>query len=787
MNSSAKQKVLKAGTMFLLFSIAITNASAQEKADNSDNGSSKEEGNRNVMLNAASANGPREIQIGLPSADVNVLENGVPVTYATNPHTVNALWRADASLSHVGLLKISETAITTGNIGYAVNSFSQLGQKGFNGTLNYKSNHFGLQEVSLNLNGEFAKDWYYSGSIYQDFDPGTFNIKSTPFQDRTQLYKFALTKLYNDKRGEFSVIYNYSNSHPVYMYATQSAPFVYNGDGSVSEFGKFKLGTTSYLPTDNEMVYMDMRTGEIKSTTLYDAVENRGHQATIMNKYEWDNGVKLNTIAKYDNSIGSCVWQTPMSLDQNEAGIPYNYLAQDGTMQPYTGKYVQSRMSCLNRGFIDSFFFTNEISQKRENSTWRIGINEWFYNIDYTSSTTMYDQSVPEDGSYPVRLYNTNYATSENRKYNGSGYYYDFNKNASEYYKGFENKVAIYASHDWDITDKLNIYYGGRIEYQALRGENAAVKNTKGEYVGRFPNYHLGATSADGTKIEPTKLSYDWINYALTAAATYKLTKDFGFTGDFTYITQHPKFENFAPATLPNTDKISVPLGRAGIYYNNKWISMTSLFSYISKTNNNSTLNLQHSVAATETRPGYNQILAAPLNYDIKTLGWTTDVVAHPFKGFDLHFLFTYQKPTYKKYETSVTFEDGYVGKINATGNIVAEIPQYIVEIDPSYMITKDLKIWASFRYFSKTYANINDAYYFNGRWETFGGLNWQVNKHLSLGCTVINFLNQTGAKGSIAGAELVTKEEAQKYAGSVLAGSYIRPFTVEFSAQIKF
>ena len=132
-------------------------------------------------------------------------------------------------------------------------------------------------------------------------------------------------------------------------------------------------------------------------------------------------------------------------------------------------------------------------------------------------------------------------------------------------------------------------------------------------------------------------------------------------------------------------------------------------------------------------------------------------------------------------------FSDGYVGQINATGNIVAEIPQVIVEIDPSYMITDDLKIWTSFRYFSKTYANINDAYYFNGRWETFGGLNWQVNKKFSLGCTVINFLNQTGAKGSIAGAELVTKEEAGQYANTVMAGSYIRPFTVEFSAQIKF
>jgi hypothetical protein len=783
MKSESKQ-MNRMKAVVLLLALACVNGYAQENnsSKGEDGSTSKEEGNRNVMLNATSANGPREIQIGLPSADVNVLENGIPVTYATNPHSVNSLWRADASLSHVGLLKISETAITTGNIGYAVNSFTQLGEKGFHGTLNYKTNHFGMQEVSLNLNGSLAKDWFYSGSIYQDFDPGTFKIKSTPFQDRTQIYKFALTKKYNDNRGELTAIYHYSNSHPVYNYATQSAPFVYVGDGSVREFGDFALGTTSYLPVDNEMVYRDMRTGELKKTNLYDASQNRGSEFTLMNNYTWDNGLNWKTVMKYDHSLGSLVYQTPMSLDQNEAGINYLYEAVDGSMQPYTGEYVQSRMSCLNRGFIDSFMFTTELSRKVNNSTWRLGLNEWYYDVDYTSSTTMYDQSVPMDGSYPVRLYNADYATYSGRTYAGSGCYYDFNKNASEYYKGHENKLALYFTHDWDITDKLNLYYGARLEYQALRGENAAVTNANGEYVGRFANYYLGATAPDGTKIAPTSMSYDWLNYALTAAVTYKLTKEFGFTGDFTYITQHPKIENFAPATLPNTDKISVPLGRAGIYYNNEWLSLTSLFSYISKTNNNSTLNLQHKTAA-----GQTEIMAAPLNYDIKTLGWTTDVVARPFKGFDLHFLFTYQKPTYKKYETSVTFSDGYVGSINATGNIVAEIPEVIVEIDPSYMITKDLKIWTSFRYFSKTYANINDAYYFNGRWETFGGLNWQVNKKLALGCTVVNFLNQTGAKGSIAGAELIEKEDAGQYAGHVMAGSYIRPFTVEFSASLKF
>lgn len=765
------QTSTKLGMVVLMPLFAFTCAYAQtDKKGNSEGSSSKEEGNRNVMLNASSANGPREIQIGLPSADVNVLENGLPVTYATNPHSVNSNWRSDASLSHVGLLKISETAITTGNIGYAVNSFTQLGQEGFHGKLDYKSNHFGLQEFSLNLNGSLGKGWYYSANMYQDFDPGTFNIKLTPYQDRTQIYKAALTKLYDKGRGEFTAIYHYSNSHPVYTFATQSAPFIYVGDGSVKEYGKFKLGTTSYLPTDNNIVYRDMRTGELKQTTLYDASDNHSSEVTLMNTYKWDNGLTWKIIGRYDNAHGAVVYQTPMSLIQVSGNSEYNYVTRgiDGSVTPYTGEYVQTRMSCLNSGDIDELMFTSELSKKFSTSTLRIGLNEWYYNIDYTSNTTMYDQSVPADGGYAVRLYDAN---------KHDYYFYDFNKNASEYYKGHENKLALYITHDWDITPKLNVYYGGRIEWQTLNGQNAAVKNANGEYVGRFSDYHIGAVAPDGTVIKPTALDYDWLNYDLTAAVTYKLTNNFGLTGDFTYIVQHPKFENFAPATMPNTDKISVPLGRAGIYYNNSWLSLTSLFSYISKTNNNSTLNLQHN----------GEIMAAPLTYDIQTLGWTTDVVAHPFKGFDLHFLFTYQKPTYKKYETSVRFSDGYVGTINATGNIVAEIPQVLIEIDPSYMITKDLKIWTSFRYFSKTYANINEAYYFNGHWETFGGVNWQVNKKLSLGCTVVNFLNQTGAKGSIAGAELITKDEAKQYDGHLMTGSYLRPFTVEFTASLQF
>lgn len=60
--------------------------------------SKKTEGSeRNVMLNASDANKPREIQIGLPSEDVNVYENGLPAVYSSAVHKLATHWRSDAS------------------------------------------------------------------------------------------------------------------------------------------------------------------------------------------------------------------------------------------------------------------------------------------------------------------------------------------------------------------------------------------------------------------------------------------------------------------------------------------------------------------------------------------------------------------------------------------------------------------------------------------------------------------------------------------------------------------
>ena len=71
--------------------------------------------------------------------------------------------------------------------------------------------------------------------------------------------------------------------------------------------------------------------------------------------------------------------------------------------------------------------------------------------------------------------------------------------------------------------------------------------------------------------------------------------------------------------------------------------------------------------------------------------------------------------------------------------------------------------------------------------WETFARLGYKINKNFNAYVNVVNLLNQRGAKGSISGTDLMTSEEAKTKYGTVMSGTYIRPFTVEFGVGINF
>lgn len=709
---------------------------------------------RNVMLNASDANKPREIQIGLPSEDVNVYENGLPAVYSSAVHKLQYHWRSDASLGEVGLMTPSESAIRTGNIAYSVNSFSKVGQKEFKGILNYRSNHFGMQQFDMNVSGGIGDKWRNSASMYQNFDPGTFDVKFDEYADRTQIYRGGLTRLFNNNKGKISLLYKYAYSRNS-LNQLNAAPFIYVGDGSIKELPGFEPGLASYGPVDGNIEYMDIMDGKMKKANLRDMADNRSHEVTLLTDYTFDNGLKWNLDMKYMNAPeanyvdfgGSTI--TEVSEDDG-------YTLPDGS--PYSG-LIEGRRTWLHVGKVSNFLVTSELEKQFNNHNVRLGLNEWYYKLDYHSSSYQWTGSVKE---YPDIL-----TAADGSRFRG------FNELSPEYTKGYENKLALYLTDDWQISRNLNFYYGGRLEYYRMSADQIAHA--------RYSGFYIGGTAPDGTVITPEKVVKDKLNYAATARLTYNMTKEFGLTADGTVATRFPRINEYA-GTGPTEEqykRVTIPLVRGGLFYKNNWLDLTSMITYISKSNNIDQQNL--------TKPGTTEGKTVLLIYDIQTIGWTTSAEINPFKGFNLHALFTYQKPVYKNYNASVTFNDGTEMSVNANNMIVKEIPQILVELDPSYNITKDLRLWLSFRYFGKTYANLQEALYFNGRWETFGGVNWSVNKHLDLGVSVVNFLNQKGAKGTISGSELITKDEASKYAGSYMSGTYLRPFTVEFSASIKF
>lgn len=762
------------------FSMALVAMSAASQvyalpSDDSENKEKKEE--RNVMLNASDANKPREIQIGLPSEDVTVYENGLPAVYSSSIHKLSAHWRSDASLKGTDLMTPSESAIATGNIAYAVSSFSELGQKEFKGKLNYKANHFGMQNVDLNLSGGIGDNWLYTASMYQNFDPGSFKLRFTDYADRTQLYHFGITRILNDGKGRVSLLYKYSNSKNPGNFAN-AAPFIYSGDGSIKKIDGFDPGMDSYVQRQGSFQYLNTKSGKMETWNMSDGSENHANEIALISQYQFDNGWLWKFNAKYMNAPhanfvdygGSTISQV------SEAD---GYQLSDGSA--YSG-YIEGRRTWLHVGKVSNALLTTEISKQLNNHKLMIGLNEWYYHLNYYSSSFQWAGTVE---AYPRTLsqmyVNPLDPTQTARRSETFGY----NELSPEYTKGSENKLALYFTDEWKVSPKFKVFYGGRLEYYRMSAEQISTPRFSGFHLGNYNTYATAA--ADGSvvatehSIEAKNVTKDKLNYAATLQLTYNLTRQFGLTADATIATRFPRISEYA-GTGPTEEqykRVTIPLIRGGIFYKNDWIDLSSMVTYISKSNNIDQQNL--------TKPGTTEGKTVLLIYNIQTLGWTTSAEINPFKNFHMHALFTYQKPVYKNYNASVTFSDGQSMGVNANNMIVKEIPQVLIELDPRYDITKNLNAWLSFRYFGKTYANLQEALYFNGHWETFGGINWNVNKKLSLGVSVINIFNEKGAKGTISGSELITKQEAGKYEGKYMSGSYLRPFTVEFSAGIKF
>ena len=222
----------------------------------------------NMMLNAESATVPREINIGLPAGSngATAFIDGANGSYAL-PNAYQH-WVGSNGFESAGSVPLMETVIRLGNIGIMVKSNTRLGTEQTKGTFTAGTSTNGLIRFDGSLTGPLskAKGWYYSLGAFINYDPTNVNTPSRKFVEQMQMYQASLSKRWADSSLDF--IYRLSHCNTTKNTGYTDAPFIYNGDGSISPLNGFRIGKDCYFPADDAVKYMDLQSGQMRSAYM---------------------------------------------------------------------------------------------------------------------------------------------------------------------------------------------------------------------------------------------------------------------------------------------------------------------------------------------------------------------------------------------------------------------------------------------------------------------------------------------------------------------------------------
>ena len=742
-------------TIFLAFVLCAASAFAQTPEKGS--GAAQKEQDNSIFLNAESDSKPRQISLGLPTTStsaVQIFEDGMPVSYYIYQMYPFKSWHGGVSASSTGSMGPMETAMRYGEINNYADSRNRGGSGQFRGAINYTVGTWGQQKIDLNVSGPIGRGWGYSLSTYQNFDPGSNHNISPVFKDRHQFYKGVLSKDFLNGRGRTSLVYQYVD---YVSFQENYAPFIFVGDGSVKEYPGFRMGIDSYRPETSSFTFVDFKTGEERTMSYQDGNNDNTHHLTWTLDYDLGNGVHLDVRSRFKTgtSVRGSGSLSGVENVKDDAGYTY----ADGTA---FGGYMQRR-SVLHFDAFDTSWMNNaEIQMTRGGHSMRFGAD---YHQNHGGTTTSSVTFAHEVKPNPSQLY-----------FKGKAFY---NSNtAGEYYDGYEHKAAVYAKDDWTIASGTSLAAFVRAEYLGIHGKSA--NNQNGDTSNnRYPGFDL-------TKGKITDFGRNYLNGSVGFDFNTRLVGNLSFKAQAILTRVHKTIFDFGGFYDPNDNPTDTRFAQGGFAYKNSWVNVVSQLVYINQSNYSTRSVFQHALdkEVAGYPIGFIESVTMPLNYDIESLGWTTDAMLTPFQGFSLHAQLTIRNPRYKNFTFSPTFSDGVTEHYDFSGKNVTNLHKVEVSLDPSYSY-RDWRFWLSARYISRQYINKTNSLFFKERIETFGGIDFRLNPKCKFSVNVINILNQKGASGLISSADLV--EDASGYKNYVMSGTFIRPFTIETAVSIDF
>ncbi len=705
---------------------------------------------QNVLLNASSDSQPRTISLGIPQWGTPILEDGVPTAMFSDFFPGFWYWRSGLSTASLQLTQLDESAILLGSSGFFPSSLSKVNSSSFEASVLYTLNHFGRNQIDIDLATPLGRGWALDLSLYQDLNPGSNKLDMAPLQERIQYYKLAVSKGLNGDTGRFFTTFLYNDRFSV---SDPYGPFIFVGDGTVRPYGDFKLGVDQYLPETSTFDYIDVMTGNPGTKRF---VADGGIPSFVLTTgldYSFPEGRSLEIRSRL--RLSGCHLTESMLGSIEHVTDLNNYTRRDHT--PYSGD-VQTRFMLYYEDVCNEWFNT----VKYKGRDWFVGANAWFNCTSDHLMTTNFAYEAKKD---PAHLL-----------YAGQLYYVP--NTGAQFFEGGQDRVAIFGQYRWHLGDKLSLRTGLRLEYSSIHGEGAYNLD------GKENNTRCEGWSLQRPGVTRTPIFVPHLNGAATLVADYRFNDRWRLEADFIATRQHAECWQYGEAELPPDDPKDNLLIRGGFNYRNAWLDIQSLLTYYRQDNNYYSALWTHTLEtpAGGYPAGYNESIYVGSRYSMLVLGWTTDLIATLPGGFSFHGLFTLRSPRYSDYHFRPVFSDGFSEDYDFSGRLITGTPPVEMELEPSWSDGR-WRVWMSARYYGKQYVNLTNSLFFKPRWETFGGIDFHWNEHISISLDVVNFLNQKGASAGIQAASLA--EDPSPFKNYLTSGTYLRPFTLEMSLKL--
>lgn len=765
--------------MFLFLSVSVFGQ--QPKTEDEDNKAKEEqeqqeeekkEDTKNVMLNAESNSGPRVINVGLPGMDMSIFEDGLPVVPYFWPQNPLTIWRYDQSIERINLASFSENALIAGKTGYLIDTHSRQGGRKFRGYASLRGSSYGFVNGEVNISGPLKKNWFYSLSTNYSYGSG-YRSTIPDVSSSNSLSKLFIVKKFKDRKGELLFGAKYASSignNNVYV------PFIYKEGGDYEQVDGFDVLRDSYYPRDTKVTSLNRLDGTESEVDMAKGMKNETFAYDFGFKYNFNNGWKLNFRNRLHKAKVAISLVRPIGgATQNGLGVipPHSILtyADDGSTFDNPNQLVQMSAHVYNNPMDYTTFASRfEMTKKSGNHSYRVGTMFMLEDQDeFVSNNTLFLHEVAPDPrkidaviALPPQWGGGFRPITENGQLPHVGNF--------GYIDGSRSDMGVYFSDRWEVSPVFTLSYGGRLNYRWYDAYSAdsstpLEKDNQGNFT-EFIN--------DREKTHIDDNLFYWQGYL---NGEYKLSKLTGFLFEATKNEITPILSAFSVGDEVNTEKRQpIYSGKFGVFYNHPKINIVSSLDYIKKKNDIQAISIRNPENPAE-KEDYK------IYHNLQTLGWVTDVIAKPFKNFELHTMFTLQTPEYDGFE----FES-YGTVYNFNGKVPGGISEILVEIDPSYYFAKrKLKAWASFRYFSKQYASFSNLLYYKPRWETFAGIDYRITRKLSAELTIYNLLDYAGMKGTIQNSTKYTEENISTAYNTYQSGETMLPRHAELKIKYKF